>query len=95
MHGLVSKCAQHHITQPAFKLRLFDILVDEPVLSYGCQVWGPEACYKQLDTPVGKAADKVHLEYLRHLAGVGKSTPSRMLLREYDRYPESCGIGSP
>ena len=86
MHGLLSKCAQHHITQPAFKLRLFDILV-EPVLSYGCQVWGPEACYKQLDTPLDNAADKVHLEYLRHLAGVGKSTPFRMLLREYDRYP--------
>ena len=86
MHGLMSKCAQHHITQPAFKLRLFDILV-EPVLSYGCQIWGPEACSKKLDTPLDNAADKVHLEYLRHLAGVGKSTPSHMLLREYDRYP--------
>jgi hypothetical protein len=86
MHSLLSKCAQHHITQPAFKLRLFDILV-EPVLSYGCQIWGPEACSKQIDTPLDNAADKVHLEYLRHLAGVGKSTPSHMLLREYDRYP--------
>jgi hypothetical protein len=86
MHALISKCAEHHIVQPAFKLRLFDILV-EPVLSYGCQIWGPEACFKQLDTPMENAADKVHLEFLRHLAGAGKSTPMHMLLREYDRYP--------
>ena len=41
----------------------------------------------RLTPPLDNAADKVHLEYLRHLAGVGKSTPSRMLLREYDRHP--------
>jgi hypothetical protein len=41
MHALLSQCRQHHIAQPDLKLRLFDILV-EPVLSYGCQIWGPE-----------------------------------------------------
>ena len=30
-----------HIVQPDFKLRTFYILV-ETVLSYGCQIWGPE-----------------------------------------------------
>ena len=28
MHALLSQCRQHHIVQPDFKLRLFDILVE-------------------------------------------------------------------
>lgn len=50
MHALLSKCRQHYLVQPDFKLRMFDVLV-EPVLSYGCQIWGPEIFCSKLQKP--------------------------------------------
>jgi len=86
MHALLSKCRQHHIVQPDFKLRLFDILV-EPVLSYGCQIWGPELFFGKLKNPLVLASEKVHLSYLRIMSGVGNGTDRVVLMREFGRYP--------
>lgn len=86
MHALLSQCRQHHVVQPDFKLRLFDILV-EPVLSYGCQVWGPEMFYGKLGNPLLLPSEKVHLSYLRIMAGVGNGVDKTMLMREFERYP--------
>ena len=86
MHALLSQCRQHHIVQPDFKLRLFDILV-EPVLSYGCQVWGPEIFAGKLRNPLNLPSEKVHTNYLRIMAGVGNGADKVMLMREFGRYP--------
>ena len=75
-----------HMVQPDFKLRLFDILV-EPVLSYGCQVWGPEIFAGKLRNPLNLPSEKVHTNYLRIMAGVGSGADKVMLMREFGRYP--------
>ena len=86
MHALLTRCRTHHIAQPDLKLRLFDVQV-EPVLSYGCQVWGPEVFCQKLRDPLSNPSEKVQLSFLRIMAGVGASTDRHMLLRELDRYP--------
>jgi hypothetical protein len=59
MHAALSMSKRAKLTQPAFKLRVFDAL-DEPVLSYGCQVWGPWAW--NIREPLGSPAEKVHMD---------------------------------
>ena len=86
MHALLSQCRQHHIVQPDFKFRLFDILV-EPVLSYGCQIWGPEIFVGKLKNPLKLPSEKVHINFLRIMAGVGNGADKVMLMREFGRYP--------
>jgi hypothetical protein len=86
MHALLFRCRQHHIMQPDFKLRLFDILV-EPVLSYGCQIWGPEIFAGKLNNFLVIPSEKVHLSYLCIMAGVGSGVDMIMLMREFDSYP--------
>ena len=86
MSGLLTRCRKEHIVQPDFKLRLFDTVV-EPVLSYGCQVWGPDLFHGKLHAPMENAADKLQLDYVRIMAGVGRQVPRNLLLAEYGRYP--------
>lgn len=86
MHGLLTMCKSHHLVQPDIKLRLFDVLV-EPVLSYGCQVWGPWVFHGRLDSPLRTASDSVHVDYLRIMAGTGRRAKHQLLLWEYNRYP--------
>ena len=84
MHALLTMCRKHHLVQPAFKLRLFDALV-EPVLSYGCQVWGPWAWNMQ--QPLHGDAEAVQQDFLRIMAGVGKTVKKEMLTADFARYP--------
>jgi hypothetical protein len=86
MHGLLTMCKTHHLVQPDIKLRLFDVLV-EPVLSYGCQVWGPWVFHGRLDNPLSTASDAVHTDFLRIMAGTGRRIKHQLLLWEYNRYP--------
>lgn len=86
MHGMLTKCRKEHIVQPDFKLRLFDTVV-EPVMSYGCQVWGPDMFYGKLHAPMESAADRLQLDYIRIMAGVGRQVERYILLAEYGRYP--------
>jgi Reverse transcriptase (RNA-dependent DNA polymerase) len=86
MHGLLTMCKSHHLTQPDIKLRLFDILV-EPVLSYGCQVWGPWVFHGRLDSPLCTPAEGVHTDFLRIMAGTGRRIKHQLLLWDYNRYP--------
>ena len=85
MHNLLTKCRSEHIVQPDFKLRLFDIMV-EPVLSYGCQVWGPDMFHGNLRAPMDRAADEIQLDYICIMVGVGTQTERHMLLAEFGRY---------
>jgi hypothetical protein len=70
------------------KCRLFDALV-EPVLSYASHVWGPElfSAGKLAAASMPSSADKVHTNFLRMMAGVGKVTCTDVLLRDFARHP--------
>ena len=90
MRGLQARCRVLHITQLAFKCRLFDTLV-EPILSYGSHVWGPYIVSKrklwQQPCTVMTTADKLHITYLRHLSGVGKHASVDVILMDFERLP--------
>ena len=90
MHTLQSRCRQQRLTQFDIKCRLFDALV-EPVLSYGSHVWGPDlfGSVTFRTKPCDNSADKVHLAFLRHMTGCGKSTSVEVLLRDMNRLPLS------
>jgi hypothetical protein len=84
MHAVMSMCKRGHVAQPAFKLRLFDAVV-EPVLSYGCQVWGPWVW--NLHDPLKGGAESVHIDYMRIMAGVGRCVKHQLLLHDFHRIP--------
>jgi hypothetical protein len=86
MHALLSMCKRHHLVQPDIKLRLFDVLV-EPVLSYACQVWGPFVFDGRLDKPLCTATEKVQLDFVRIMAGVGGTVKQELLLWDTLRTP--------
>ena len=58
-------------------LKLFDAMV-LPILLYGCEVWGFEDL---------KCIEKVHIDFLRKLLPLKKSTPSYMIYGELGRKP--------
>jgi hypothetical protein len=87
-HSVLCACRQRYLTQFDIKCRVFDALV-EPVMSYACQIWGPymlaPAAMRQ--TPWVNAADRVHLSFLRDMAGVGHGVSIEVLLRDFNRKP--------
>jgi hypothetical protein len=87
---LQSRCRQQRLTQFDIKCRLFDALV-EPILSYGSHVWGPDMFggVPFRTKPCDNSADRVHLAFLRHMTGCGKSTSIDVLLRDMNRLPLS------
>jgi hypothetical protein len=88
MQTLQSRCRQQRLTQFDVKCRLSDALV-EPILSYGSHVWGPDIfrCSRFRAKPCDNSADKVHLAFLRHMIGCGKSTSIDVVLRDMSRLP--------
>ncbi len=58
-------------------------------MSYGCQIWGPYflATAALQQTPWSNAADKVHLSFLRDMAGVGQGVSIEVMLRDFNRRP--------
>ena len=63
---------------------MFDYMVN-PVLNYGAEIWAP-----QLITAGGEgAASRAHLDFLRQLLGVRKSTPALVVLAETARRPQA------
>jgi hypothetical protein len=76
--------------------RVCDALVF-PVVSYGCQVWGPDVCM-QKDVSVEPrhlldasqrviGFENVHIQFLRLLVGMPSSTSKWLLLWEMKRLP--------
>ena len=86
LFAMMARCRRGGLKQPAFLCRLFRLLV-APVISHGCQVWGPEAAVGKLDHPCDAEASKVQLSFLRVFAGLGKSAHSATLLREFNQLP--------
>ena len=50
------------------------------VLSYACEVWA-------VDKEVGKSAEQLHRQILKHVLGVRGSTANPIVLAEFGRYP--------
>ena len=69
------------LRQGGFLCRMFNTLV-EPVLSFGCQVWGP-GTFCRLGNPLGDMVHQVQLVF----SGVGSNTEKIMLLREFNQQP--------
>jgi hypothetical protein len=88
MHGLLTRLKAAGISQSAFSTRLFGVLV-EPVLSYGCQVWGPDLFAKGLDHGVtlDNPLEQVQVDFLRIISGVPKAAHRWALLREFGARP--------
>ena len=56
---------------PELKIRLGNLLI-RPVASFGCQIWGVN--FLDLGKGVdGNELERIHLNYLRHILGVGKN----------------------
>jgi len=90
-HAMLVLMRKHHINQSAFLCRMFDQIV-EPVLSYGCHVWGPDIFHKQLqvDTIFNRnrnPAEAVHIDFLRLIGGLPPSSPLWILFWEFNRFP--------
>ena len=62
-------------------LKLFDVVV--AILLYGCEVWRFENIIN---------LEIVHIQFLRYLANVRKSTPVYMLYGKYGRKPLSLTV---
>jgi hypothetical protein len=74
--------------QPAFKLRLFKVLV-EPILSYGCQIWGPDLCTKHwgYNRALHNTLERVQLNFMRIVSDLPKTADSWVVLKEHGAYP--------
>jgi len=66
------------INDPAIMCQLFDALV-KPVLSYGCELW--------VDEPATKSLEGIHRSFPKSLLGVNDTTPSRIVIAEFGRFP--------
>jgi hypothetical protein len=71
-------CADLKINDPAIVCQLFDALI-KPVLSYGCELW--------VDKPATKSLEAIHRSFLKSLLGVNNTTPNRIVLAEFGRFP--------
>jgi hypothetical protein len=73
------------------KTHMFDTLV-KPALSYGCEVWGPDAL-QQVNSAAGmldNSLQEVQTLFLRQLGKFWKSTSSQVMLKEFWWVPLSA-----
>lgn len=89
LQAMLGQLRRARLSQFDIRCRMFDILV-EPVMSYGCHVWGPTVCHNRMvsaDRPVFMSdAEKVHVYFLRMMTGTGKGCID-VLLRDMHRAP--------
>ena len=72
MHAMNRRCAFWHISDPKQRCKLFDSLV-LPILSYASQVWA-------VDEEVGKSAEQLHRQFLKHVHGDRGTTATLIVL---------------
>lgn len=90
IQGLHSRCAQMGVHNVMVRCSLFNSLVT-PVLSYGCEVWGPPLLSK-LCRAAGKwggqgPVEQLHRSYLYRLFGVKPSAPVPAVMSAAGRVP--------
>jgi len=76
--ALRRRCADLKINDPTIVCQLFDALV-KPILSYGCELW--------VNEPPTKSLEAIHRSFLKSLLGVNDTTPSRIVLAEFGKFP--------
>jgi hypothetical protein len=88
MYAMFSKCYNLGLHNAHLQNHLFDALV-APVLSYGCEIWGPEHCGGLCDKGecTGVAEESVHRPFMRQMLGVCKTTPIAAMMRDLRRMP--------
>ena len=70
-----------HISDPKQRCRLFDSLVlPNGILGYASEVWA-------VDKEVGKSAEQLYTQFLKHVLGVRGNTSTLIALAEFGRYP--------
>ena len=83
MHAMRRRCFQLGYVHPRRMCNLFSALV-LPILSYGCEVW---FWHHDASSMVTKVLEGVHLQFLRGLLGVKRTTHHLIALAEFGRYP--------
>ena len=99
MYTLLARMRQLHIDQSDLQCRLFDQLV-EPILSYGCQIWGPAVCDGWMGVGIASdagqrealnrqhnPADAVQIDFLRSIGGLPQTCKIWVMLAEFGRMP--------
>jgi hypothetical protein len=87
VHAVHKKCHVAHVHLPASKCKLFDSLV-MPVCTYACEVWVPGMFDNPIyDKCLKNDMDKLHINFLRGLFQLRKSTSVWMILREFGKLP--------
>ena len=82
MHAMNRRCAFLHISDPKQRCKLLDSLVlrSIPILSYASEVW-------DVDEKVGKSAEQLHRQFLKHVLGIRGNTANLIVPAEFGRYP--------
>jgi hypothetical protein len=87
-HAVLSRCRTLGITCPRVLCSIFKTMVN-PVLSYGCEVWAPDALVKRRGSGLAHQGpqDELLNGFMRQITGVPKSTPLHILHSELHMTP--------
>jgi hypothetical protein len=77
LHCIIRRAREIGVLSPKMMCRLFDTLI-RPSLTYGSEVWGVELGPLDHDKSgtVANSVEKMHLQHLKRIIGVKKSTAS-------------------
>ena len=91
MWAMLGKFKHMQLRDLYLKTHMFDTLV-KPVLSYGCEVWGPDAL-QHIDSAAGmldNSLQDVQTLFMRQLGKFRKSTSRQVMLKEFCWVPLSA-----
>jgi Reverse transcriptase (RNA-dependent DNA polymerase) len=94
MYAMIRRCNELEMHNVRIMCHLFDSLV-KPIIDYGCEVWGPMflthglTCDTSKKTDIQGQVEQVQVEFLRHVLGVHKGTPTVCMMHELARVPMS------
>jgi exonuclease III len=93
LHSIMRRAKEIGLQSPRLLCRLFDTLI-RPSLTYGSEIWGVELGLLDHDKAgsVAHSVEKVHLQYLKRILGVKRSTTSTHVRGEFGRHPVVMNI---
>lgn len=91
MWAMLGKLKHLEMRDLYLKTHMFDTLV-KPVLSYGCEVWGPDALQdvSSADGMLKNSLQEVQTLFMRQLGKLRKSTSRQVMLKELSWAPLSA-----
>jgi hypothetical protein len=92
-HSILRRAKEIGLLSPRLLCRLFDSLM-RPSLTYGSEIWGVELGLLDHEKAgsVAYSIEKVHLQFLKRILGVKKSTVSSHVRGEFGRHPVVMNI---